>query len=611
MKHGVRRQNLSVALFPFLAVLICTMGALIVLLVLFTHQARVEAKTIAATDVGGGAADAEMAKKLRERLEDASWRREMLEGQRAEKAQKLAEERARLSHLEQHIQELQAKAKELLQRARQIDEGKLTQDRQLAAERAELARLKDEIARKQHELDEARRKQAAEERWYALIPYDGPNGTRRRPIYIECTDAGIVIQPEGIVFRPDDFNGPMGPGNPLDAALRTIREHLQAVDAKTGEPYPLLVVRPSGVVAYGAARAALKAWDDEFGYELISDDKRLAFGEPDPALAEALNKTVKMARLRQVALAAAMPRKYNGEEPLTSFDPASVPGLSSASGGGLGSGRPGRGVGTGVGGTGIGGATAGAGSAAGGGFGGFSQSAADQLSGGPSLGSPTGDVAVNGGAGAGGTGGQPGGTAGGGGQAGSQPGPYPTTGAPGQSYGSAAGSAGGGTAGAGSLRPGATQFSGSNHGTAGQSAGGSGSQSAGGSPGGASGGAAGGVRSGKSRGTNWGLPGAAGRSTGITRPIHVAVLADRFVLVPDVGDDRPPKHLRISPVMTQTEADALVTAVQKEMTGWGLAVENGYWKPVLEVEVATDAERHFADLQTALQNSGFEIQRKP
>jgi hypothetical protein len=594
MKHSVRRQQLSVALFPFLAVLICTMGALIVLLVLFTHQASARASSTAAS-FGGGAADPEMAKQLRERLEDASWRREMLEGQRAEKAQKLAEERARLAHLEQHIQELQAKAKELLARARQIDEGKTIQDEQLAAQRAELARLKDEIARKQLELDEARRKQATEERWYALIPYDGPNGTRRRPIYIECTDAGIVIQPEGIVFRPDDFNGPMGPGNPLDAALRTIREHLQSVHAKTGEPYPLLVVRPSGVVAYGAARAALKAWDDEFGYELISDDKRLAYGDPDPVLAESLNKTVKMARLRQVALAAAMPRKFNGEEPLTSFDPANVPGLGSAPGGGAGSGKPGRGVGNGSGGTASSGGDRG-------GFGGFSQSAAEQLGSGPSLGSPTGDAASPA-TGAGGPGGRPG--------------PYPTTGAPGGAYGSAAGGTGGGAAragaaGAASLRPGATQFSGPGSGNAGQAAGGSPGTASPGAPGGSmAAGAAGGVRSGKSRGANWGLPGAAGRSTGITRPIHVAVLADRFVLVPDPGDDRPPKHLRISPVMAQAEADALVTAVQKEMTGWGLAVENGYWKPVLEVEVAPDAERHFADLETALQNSGFEIQRKP
>ncbi len=608
MKHGVRRQNLSVALFPFLAVLICTMGALIVLLVLFTHQARAGAKTIAAAKIGG-ATDAEAARKLRERLEDATWRREMLAGQRAEKAQKLAEERARLAHLEEHIQELQAKAKELLERARQIDEGKQLKDDQLAAERAELARLKDDIARKERELDEARRKQAAEERWYALIPYDGPNGTRRRPIYIECTDAGIVIQPEGVVFRPEDFNGPMGPGNPLDAALRKIREHWQTVDVKSGEPYPLLVVRPSGVVAYGAARAALKSWDDEFGYELISDDKRLAYGDPDPALAEALQKTVSVARLRQVALAAAMPRKYTGEEPLTSFDPASMPGMASARTGGARGGLAGRGIGTGGGGTGSGGTGAGSGTTPGGGFGGFSQSAAEQSSGGPSLGSPTGEGGLNGGTGVDGPGtnGPAGGTGNSSTPATGQAGPYPTAGAP------------GGTAGGTSLRPGATQFSGT-AGTSGASAGQSAGGAATGSPGSASGGAMGGsivggaasgVRSGAGRGANWGLPGAAGRTTGITRPIHVAILADRFVLVPDPGDDRPPKHLRISPTMTQAEADALVTAIQKEMSSWGLAVENGYWKPVLQVEVAPDAERHFADLQTALHSSGFEIQRKP
>jgi len=616
MKPSDRRQNLSVALFPFLAVLICTMGALIVLLVLFTHHARAQAKNLLAHEPMGAAADPEVQRRLRERAEDAVWRRELLEQQRAEKAEQLAQERARLSHLEQHIQELQAQAKELLNRARQIDEGKQVRDDQLSAEQTELKRLKDEIARRQRELDEARRKHEAEERWYALIPYDGPNGTRRRPIYIECTDAGIVIQPEGIVFRPDDFNGPMGPGNPLDAALRTIREHLQQVDAKAGEPYPLLVVRPSGVVAYGAARAALKSWDDEFGYELISDDKNLAFGDPDPALVQALSKAVAQARLRQVALAAAMPRKFIGEEPLTSFDPASVPGLASAGAGGPGSGIAGRGVGSGTGGTG-----SGTGKSTRGGFGGFSQSASDQVPGGPSLGSPTGDSLPGSGPGSGATGGQPGGQPGG--QVGGQAGPYPTTGAPGGSYGttggntaggSSAGGASGGGGAAGSLagRPGAAQFGSPSAGSAaGQSAGGSTSGSPDGSGGTAASGAASGVRSGRSRGTNWGLPGAAGRTTGITRPIHVAVLADRFVLIPDPGDDRPPKHLRISPVMTQAEADALVTAIQKEMSGWGLAVENGYWKPVLEVEVATDAERHFADLQTALHSSGFELKRKP
>ena len=60
-----------------------------------------------------------------------------------------------------------------------------------------------------------------------LIPYDGPNGTRRRPIYIECTEFGVIIQPEGLILRADDFSGPLGPGNPLDIALRAIREHIE------------------------------------------------------------------------------------------------------------------------------------------------------------------------------------------------------------------------------------------------------------------------------------------------------------------------------------------------------------------------------------------------
>ncbi|MCI0359138.1 MAG: hypothetical protein L0211_11725 [Planctomycetaceae bacterium] len=120
-----------------------------------------------------------------------------------------------------------------------------------------------------------------------------------------------------------------------------------------------------------------------------------------------------------------------------------------------------------------------------------------------------------------------------------------------------------------------------------------------------------GVIAGQGRGQNWGLPGGGGEHiTAITRPIHIAVLADRFVVVPDAGDDRPPIHQRISPQLTQAEVDALVTSVQKEMKSWGLAVDGGYWKPILDIEVAPDAEQHFADLQMALQNSGFELQRK-
>jgi len=138
-----------------------------------------------------------------------------------------------------------------------------------------------------------------------------------------------------------------------------------------------------------------------------------------------------------------------------------------------------------------------------------------------------------------------------------------------------------------------------------------------GSPGSGRGGSAGSggpasgrVASGKNRGSNWGLPAGRTHVTGVTRPIHVVVLPDRLVLVPEKGDDRPPQTLPVSEHLRPGEADALVAAVQREMKGWGLAVQNGYWRPQLLLDVAPDAEHHARDLAMALEGSGFDLQRK-
>src|SRR5262245_33545641 len=325
-----RRHVITVSLFPFLAVLICIMGALVIILVLMVARVG-DVSTLAAASIGPGADE----QNSRERIEDAQWRRELLENSRGEKSQELADKRAELSHLEDHIQRLQAQAKELLERAKTIDEGRQLRAEDIEKARQELARLKKEAAEKKVQLEEKAKKQQSEPKSYTLIPYDGPNGTRRRPIYIECDELGITIQPEGIIFRAEDFQGPLGPGNPLDAALRTIRERLAQGGGKSGEPYPLLIVRPGGVVAYSAARAALKSWDDEFGYELIGDDKRLDYGQPDSQAAAAIEATIKTARQRQAVLAAAMPRKFGGGDPLTSMGGGGgEPGFGGVAGGG-------------------------------------------------------------------------------------------------------------------------------------------------------------------------------------------------------------------------------------------------------------------------------------
>jgi hypothetical protein len=98
--------------------------------------------------------------------------------------------------------------------------------------------------------------------------------------------------------------------------------------------------------------------------------------------------------------------------------------------------------------------------------------------------------------------------------------------------------------------------------------------------------------------------------TGVTRPIHVVVLPDRLVLLPEKGDIRPPQTLPVSDPLRPGEVDALVSAVQQEMKTWGLAVQNGYWKPQLLLDIAPQAEQHAGDLARALEGSGFDLQRK-
>jgi hypothetical protein len=117
-------------------------------------------------------------------------------------------------------------------------------------------------------------------------------------------------------------------------------------------------------------------------------------------------------------------------------------------------------------------------------------------------------------------------------------------------------------------------------------------------------------RSSQRAGNNWGLPGSMGKTTAVTRPVKILCLPDRLVVVPERGDDRAASVIGVSPQLQPAEVDAFVTAVQKRLTSWGPAMVNGYWKPVLQVEVTRGAEAQYETLQMLLQGSGFEVQRK-
>ncbi|MGA2032671.1 MAG: hypothetical protein ABSG68_10465 [Thermoguttaceae bacterium] len=306
----LRSGGPGVSLFPFLAVLICTMGALVPLLSTVTRQARQQALRAAAAKQSAQLED------LKAGREMAQWRITQLQKSRQETESQLGEARLYLGHIEDHARRLRGKLEELHSSGKNLDQagGEVLRRREALA--GELKQGQGQIAAARQRLTDATQAADKRPRSYAVIPYRGPNETHRRPIYVECRVDAVVLQPEGIVFTEKDFEGPLGPGNPLATALRANREYLLRQGGfdpgRDGDPYPLLLVRPDGIVAYYAARKGMESYGSEFGYELIGDDWRLEYQPADPQLAQLLSQTVASARQQQQQLIAAAPRSYGG-----------------------------------------------------------------------------------------------------------------------------------------------------------------------------------------------------------------------------------------------------------------------------------------------------------
>ena len=110
------------------------------------------------------------------------------------------------------------------------------------------------------------------------------------------------------------------------------------------------------------------------------------------------------------------------------------------------------------------------------------------------------------------------------------------------------------------------------------------------------------------RGYDWGLRDAAGGSVGITRPIRVECYADRLVVVSENGS-ADNKAIPLGP-RTISTIDTFISAIWECMESWGIAGRGMYWRPVLHVHVAADAEDRFADFSALLEDSGIMVKRK-
>jgi hypothetical protein len=315
MRRRLRKSvQPGVSLFPFLAVLICTLGVLIVLLVLAAKSASIgQAQQQASIEEDAAAKEAaELATKKRrqaiiEKLENqvdiniiAS---EGFESIRPEAQRKLAAAREYRAHLEKELVEIEEQAKQLAAELNLLDSDRKTVTTEI--DESAVTKLREEIAEAEERLAAKRSSVVTvEQKKFAIVPYRGAGGTKRIPIFIECNSQGLVLQPWNIPLTRNDFFHPVGAGNPVDAALMAVRNYYQKYElAKDNQrPYPLLVIRPDGAQSYGLARRSLVSWDDEFGYELVSSEKDLDFGSSDPQLENEIRSAIDKAKQSQVAL---------------------------------------------------------------------------------------------------------------------------------------------------------------------------------------------------------------------------------------------------------------------------------------------------------------------
>ncbi|MGF1580551.1 MAG: hypothetical protein ACFCD0_14410 [Gemmataceae bacterium] len=307
-----RKNHLKVSTFPFIAVLLCAMGALILLLLIMDRQARLAARMkatqeaeklrraeLAARNDEEKEKAAEREKALREaeakrqqRLEWERQRREREKQRRELRVQRLAQMKAIEEKLAQISQQDAQATKELraltkryqaLYRQLSVEDQKTkalqahlaklraalaTKDATTTGTHASLKQAKQEVAKLDAKLKQLKQAKSRAVRSYSLIPYAGPKGENRKPIYIECRQNGIVLHPEKVALEGARFR----PGL-LDLHLNErLVKYETRVNGKTHKPYIFFLVRPEGLKSYYSAKEFVSKMEIDFGYELIEQD---------------------------------------------------------------------------------------------------------------------------------------------------------------------------------------------------------------------------------------------------------------------------------------------------------------------------------------------------
>ncbi len=317
-------DNFAVSLFPFLAVLICTMGVLIIMLVMAVKSSHVRAADTRREYEETVAANKEQ---LLDELDLQLFRVDEYEAMQPALHDRLAAQRSRRSHLEESTRRLIDQAKNLEDSWKRTENAAMLSVNSRNDEDTRIKSLESSLTSSQNELSALRKQVAGRPVLYSIVPTNTAGGTGRRPIYVECRPDGILLQPGGIRISLDDFTLPVVAGNPLDTALLATREHWKRYDVvgTEGDPYPLLVIRPGGATAYAIARRAMTSWDDEFGYELLDSRIEIDWGQKDKELDSILRQAIADAQIRQRQLVATRQVQWLGQSPANGAQTQSGP----------------------------------------------------------------------------------------------------------------------------------------------------------------------------------------------------------------------------------------------------------------------------------------------
>jgi hypothetical protein len=305
MSRPSRDNAVPVALFPFLAVLLCTMGALVVVMIALSRAGAENARREAAHRLAPKVDEnAQKLAEIRKFQAEVAKAREEVDAKLKAEIERVAAIEASIRRQQEKLEKLKLAVQELV-----LMEQEHYDDRE-QAER-ELARLQQLIAASEKSLEELQSQQASAKKSFAILPHVGAGGTSRRPLYFECVGDKIILQPEGIELVEADFLPPWGLGSPLAVAIRTATEYYRASPRSAtdteGAPYPLIIVRPSGVEIHSAALAVLNSYEGDFGYQAAPHDWKLAYPDANPELASRIQNAVDIARQRREVLAQAAP----------------------------------------------------------------------------------------------------------------------------------------------------------------------------------------------------------------------------------------------------------------------------------------------------------------